>query len=167
MVGIVYNVQPEPLDPARTRWVDAGNLRVGVEYRELDPERLRAVFGDDPDAWAEIDAGSPEGGFSDRGVSVHVVAKADGHEYLRFDAFDGDPHYHYVWPTGDHNNVVRYDDHANGPMARWVLDRLRRSLPAMLQEAHGDHLLAGLDPGAIEQAVTEVEALVAVAGSEA
>jgi hypothetical protein len=146
MVGIVYNVQPEPLDPARTRWVDAGNLRIGVEYRE---------------AWAEIEQGSPEGGFSDRGVSIHVLAKDDGHEYLRFDAFEGDPHYHYVWPSGDHNNVVRYDDHANGPMAPWVLTRLRTALGSMLREAHGDRLVDGLDPAALEHALTELEHLVA------
>ncbi len=54
---------------------------------------------------------------------------ADGHEYLRFDAFDDDPHYHYVQPTGDHNQVVTFDADADGPVLPWVLSLAAHPAP--------------------------------------
>jgi hypothetical protein len=55
---------------------------------------------------------SPEGGFADEGVTIHVFDASDGHEYLRFDVFDDEPHYHYIHRTvGDTvvNNVIDFD----------------------------------------------------------
>lgn len=167
MPGVVYNVQPQPWDPAATRWVDAGPLRLGVEYRDLDPASLAATYGGDADDMAEIKEHSPEGGFFDEGVSVHVVAVDDDHEYLRFDAFDDEPHYHYVAPTNDANNVVEYDRVANGPMLDWVLARLRSTeLVGMLEHAGGRGVAASVDVGAAGHlaAVDEVERLARAAG---
>src|SRR5690606_35752057 len=116
-----------------TRWFDAGAVRIGVEYRDVDPEALLATYEGDADHLAELQARSPEGGFSDRGVSLHVCGADDGHEYLRFDVFDGEPHYHYVVPGAETlNNVVEFDAVAHGDMLPFALGCLRHRLAEML-----------------------------------
>lgn len=144
MVGTVYQVQPQPPDASNTQWFPAGAVTFGVEYRDVDPNGLEATYGSDPDAWAEIVENSPTGGFTDTGVSLHVCSTDDGHEYLRFDLFDDDPHYHYVWPEGDHNQVVPYDSAAMGDVFVFAFACLRERLDTMLRHAHGDVLADSL-----------------------
>jgi hypothetical protein len=158
MTGVVYNVQPQPPVAEDTRWYPAGVVTFGVEYRVVDPEALAATYGDDAAAMAEIIEKSPEGGFSDTGVSIHVNGTADGHEYLRFDVFDGEPHYHYVWPSGDHNNVVPFDPVAHGDMLPFAIGCLRERLGEMLRHAHGADVAAALDPSVQGPVIDEVEA---------
>jgi len=165
MIGKVYTMQPQPPVAAHTTWLDAGTLSIGVEYRVLDPASLIETYKDDPAALAEMEANQPEGGFFDEGVSLHVRALADGHEYVRFDVFADEPHYHYVHPTGDANNVIDYDVPAHGPMLPWALECLRHRLGDMLTEAGGGHLVASLDLAAIERAVDEAERLAGAAGA--
>lgn len=157
MVGTVYQVQPQPPDPANTQWFAAGAITFGVEYRDVDPEGLAATYESDPEAWAEIVANSPEGGFADTGVSLHVNGTEDGHEYLRFDLFDDDPHYHYVWPSGDHNNVVPYDDVANGDVFPFAFGCLRQRLDTMLRHAHGDAVADQLVASVQEPVIDAIE----------
>jgi hypothetical protein len=130
-----------------------------VESRDVDPESLRESYKDDPAALAEIEAAQPEGGFTDSGVSLHVVDKASGHELLRFDAFDDGPHYHYIRPSGDHNEVVPFDRVANGDPLDWSLERLRTRLPEMLTRAGGDAAAAQLEAAACTAALDRVAAL--------
>jgi hypothetical protein len=144
VVGTVYQVQPQPPDPEHTQWFAAGAVTFGVEYRDVDPDGLEATYGSDPQAWAEIVANSPAGGFADTGVSLHVNGTEDGHEYLRFDLFDDDPHYHYVWPEGDHNQVVPFDTVALGDVFDVAFACLRQRLGTMLRHAHGEALADSL-----------------------
>ena len=159
-IGKVYNIAPQPPDVAHTRWVAAGVVTIGVEYRDVTPEALLELYGDDPDQLAELLAKSPEGGFADEGVSLHVSGTDDGHEYLRFDVFDGEPHYHYVHkvpPDGEVvNQVVDYDIAAHGEMLAWALDCIRARLPAMLPLAGGADLVGALDQAALDAALAEV-----------
>ena len=157
MVGTVYKVQPQPPEQEHTRWFDAGPLRFGVEYRHVDPAALEATYAGNAEDMAEIVENSPEGGFFDQGVSIHVCGLADGHEYLRFDVFDDEPHYHYVSPSGDHNNVVEFDVVAQGPMFPWVLDRVRYQLRPMLVKASGAALADQVDDAALADAVVTLE----------
>ncbi|HZP31659.1 MAG TPA: hypothetical protein VFC99_22085 [Acidimicrobiia bacterium] len=159
MPGVVYNMQPQPPVEENTRWFDAGAVTIGVEYREVDPASLVETYKDSPEDMAELEEKSPEGGFSDEGVSLHVRGTDDGHEYVRFDVFDAEPHYHYVRPTGDHNNVVPFDPVADGEMLPWALDRLRTRLGDMLAEAGGSALVPRLDPALLGKVVDEVGAL--------
>ncbi|HLX88537.1 MAG TPA: hypothetical protein VKR22_08815, partial [Acidimicrobiales bacterium] len=100
----------------------------------------------------------PEGGFTDEGVSIHVNGTADGHEYLRFDVFDAEPHYHYNHPGEPVvNNVVEFDAVANGDMLDWALDCLRTRLPSMLAEAGGGDLVAAIDQAELQCVLHEVE----------
>jgi hypothetical protein len=154
MIGKTYGIPPQPPVPENLTTFEAGNLSIGVEYRDLDPEGLVATYRDNPAHLAELLARSPEGGFTDEGVSLHVFDAADGHEYVRFDVFDADPHYHYNHPGPEVvNNVIEFDVIAHGDMLPWALERIRTRLPEMLTEAGGAHLVARLDLEAIEHAL--------------
>ena len=155
-LGIVYEMQPEPPHPA-CRWFDAGAVRLGVEYRNVDPEALRALYAGSEKDLAELERHSPEGGFHDAGVSIHVVGADDGHEYLRFDAFDDDPHYHYIRPSGDHNHWVPFDAVAGGDVLAFALRCLRERLAPMLAQAGGAAVAEKLEPPRVRRAIDEVE----------
>ena len=67
-------------------------------------------------------------------MSLHVRATDTGHEYLRFDCFDNEPHYHYIHDSTDPyiNNVVVYDPFACGDMLPFAIGCLRTRLAEML-----------------------------------
>jgi hypothetical protein len=170
MIGKAYGIPPQPPVEEKTERVPAGAVTFGVEYRDLDPESLRATYADNPEYLAELEARSPEGGFTDEGVSIHVWGTVDGHEYLRFDVFTDEPHYHYVHNTGDDsdivNNVIDFDVVAYGDMLPWVLERLRTRLPEMLTAARGDAVAAAVDRDLVARALGDVARLAdAVRGS--
>lgn len=170
-IGKVYGIPPQPPDPAHTRWFTAGAVTIGVEYRDVTPEALVETYRDDPEQLAELLAKSPEGGFADEGVSLHVSGADDGHEYVRFDVFDGEPHYHYVHrtPPGAEvvNQVVDFDVAANGDMLTWALECIRTRLPEMLPHAGGADLAARLDQAAIDAALDQVVPLAEAARAAA
>ena len=163
MIGKVYNIPPQPPVEANTRYLPAGALTFGVEYRGLDPESLVATYHGNAAHLAELEERSPEGGFSDEGVSIHVCSTDDGLEYVRFDVFDDEPHYHYVHHTGDEivNNVIDYDTAAHGDMLPWAIAALRTRLTAMLTEAGGAHLVPQIDPTVVGPVIDQVERLAA------
>jgi hypothetical protein len=170
MIGKVYGIPPQPPVEEKTRRVPAGAVTFGVEYRDLDPESLRETYAHNPAYLAELEARSPEGGFTDEGVSIHVWGTDDGHEYLRFDVFADEPHYHYVHNTGDGgeivNNVLDFDVVAYGDMLPWVLERLRTRLPEMLVAARGEAVAAAVDREVVAGALGDVARLAdAVRGS--
>jgi hypothetical protein len=160
MIGKVYNIPPQPPVAENNHLISAGALTFGVEYRNVDPESLRATYAGNDAHLAELEERSPKGGFFDTGVSIHVSGTADGHEYLRFDVFDDEPHYHYVHRTNDgavHNQVIDFDTAAHGEMFSWVMMCLRTRLPQMLTAAGGIELAASLDPEALPSAIDAVE----------
>ena len=115
MIGKVYAIPPQPVDPENTRWFAAGVITIGVEYRDVDPEGLVETYKDNPDQLAELIERSPEGGFSDEGVSLHVAETDGGHEYLRFDVFDDEPHYHYIHRSASDDREQRHRLRRGGP----------------------------------------------------
>jgi hypothetical protein len=168
MIGKVYGIPPQPPVTANTLTLQAGPVVFGVEYRSVDPESLRATYAGNTDQLAELEERSPEGGFSDEGVSIHVSGAIDGWEYLRFDVFDNEPHYHYVHRTVDGsvvNQVIDFDVPANGDVLDWTISRLRTRLAQMLCTAGGEAVALGLDPAVTTLVVDEVERL-ARAGRE-
>lgn len=161
-LGTVYPIPPQPADEASTRWIDAGPIEIGVEYRELDPESLLATYEDNPRSMEEIlKAGGAT--FADEGVSLHVKSAENGHEYLRFDVFEGEPHYHYIRRVADgeeiSNHIIPFDSAAHGDMFEWALRCLRERLPAMLGEVSAESLIRDLDPARLSRAVDEAESL--------
>jgi len=163
MIGAVYNISPQPPVEENTRKLPAGVVTFGVEYRELDPASLDATYANDAAQLAELHEKSPAGGFFDEGVSIHVYDAADGYEYLRFDIFDDDPHYHYIHRTAPGaeivNHVVGYDRVALGDMLPWTLERLRTRLAAMLEEAGAGELARRVDTDRVAVTLEQVQAL--------
>ena len=158
MAIAVYNVTPIPPDPDQTRYLEAGAIRLGLEYRSLDDAQLDAAYANDADAKAEIDANRP-GELEDQGVSIHVLGADDGHEYLRFDVFDNGPHYHYIQRDPVRNEIVDYDPVALGDMLPWALAQIRERLPQMLIHAGGEALVERLDAALLASRVEELGAL--------
>lgn len=156
-VGTTYTIPPAPPDPASTDWLDLGPVRIGIEYRRVDPDALAAIYGD-TEHLEELEAASPEGGFTDEGVSLHVVDPTDGFEHIRFDMFLDEPHYHYVDKAAGTNTLVHFDVVAHGPMIPWTLAQLQTRLPEMLRHVGAGELadrLAAVDGTAIAGAVEE------------
>jgi hypothetical protein len=166
MIGKVYSIPPQPPVAERTRDFPAGAVTLGVEYRDVDPEALRATYAGSEAHLAEFEERSPEGGFFDTGVSIHVCATDDGYEYLRFDCFDDEPHYHYIHRTSDDsvvNQVIDFDAVAGGDMLTWALERIRTRLPEMLTAAGGAAVAARVDQSAVDAALERVRAAAEVA----
>jgi hypothetical protein len=161
-VGKHFRFPPQPMVEEDTTFVDAGCVRVGVEYRAVTNDDLLELFKGTP---FEAVRGEGTPGLDLAGVSVHVCDAATGTEYVRFDVFDDDSHYHYLHPWTDpeevDNHVVYWDDVAGGPMLPWVLESLRTRLPRMLTFAGGGHLVADLDETSLDRAATEVGRLAA------
>jgi hypothetical protein len=160
LIGKIYNIPPQPPVAEHNHLIPAGALTFGVEYRDVDPESLRATYAGNAAQLAELEERSPEGGFFDAGVSIHVSGTDDGHEYLRFDVFADEPHYHYVHRTSDgsvQNQVIDFDTAAHGDMLPWVINCLRTRLAEMLSAAGGAHVAAALDPQAISSAIHAVD----------
>lgn len=126
----------------------AGAVTIGVEYRRVDVEVLNAGFGADfvAEQNATIDTS---------GVSLHVLGTEDGQEYLRFDCFDEDPHYHYIlW--GTRQTIVPFDIAAGGDMLTWALAAISDRLDAMLKFAGAPELAAQVDRERVRAALDDV-----------
>ena len=157
MTGTVYTVPPIPPDAESTTYVDAGAIRIGIECRRLDAAELGRNY--EGGAMDEIQEALDGQTVEDNGVSLHVCGTDDGHEYLRFDLFAKEPHYHYIDPSGEKQTIVDYDRVAMGPMLSWALVQIRDRLPEMLAFAGGADLVPKLEPGRIEASLAEVERL--------
>jgi hypothetical protein len=149
-----YDVLPIPPVEAHTRWFEAGALRIGVEYRLLDDAiaaaHMRVV--DYAGKYAQAQ------GIQDCGVSLHVCGQQDGEwrEFLRFDCFDEDPHYHYISQRDSMNDMVHLEPVANGDPLAWALERLRTRLPQMLARARAADVAKRVELPRVEEALSRV-----------
>ncbi|MEM7252480.1 MAG: hypothetical protein AAF493_13770 [Pseudomonadota bacterium] len=128
---VTHNGSAELQDIPGAEVIEAGNIRFGLEFRELP----------------SIDA---------RGMAIHVLSDVAGQEIelLAFDCFDKNAHYHY----GPRNKDMRhYWDRTLVPdPLRWVLDRLAEGkLPQMLERAGYPGVAADLDNVLIAQKLSE------------
>jgi len=151
-----YSVMPIPPVAANTHWFDAGALRIGVQYRLLDDAIAAAA-----DAQLAAASGGERGqttGLDDRGVALHIYAEQDGEwrEFLRFDCFQEDPHYHYVSHRDRTNDMLHLDPIADGDALAWALERIRTRLPQMLARAGAADVVARIDARALEEALPRV-----------
>ena len=88
-------------------------------------------------------------------MSIHVCDAESGLEYLRFDAFLKDPHYHYIFPDRTHL-AVRIDEDAVGNALDWVLDTVTERIPPMLVMAGVSELADKVDLDAVRAAMPKV-----------
>src|SRR5262245_30167381 len=115
--------------------VAAGPVRFVVEHRTVVQDG--------------VEAGGP---------TVRVLG-GDEHEYLRFDMFNVNPHYHYE-PPSEKERILMIDTVAEGDAVSWGIARLRGRLVPMLVEAGGKDLADALDEQTLARAVDDVESLV-------
>jgi hypothetical protein len=131
--------------------VAVGPVKIGIEFRHLTNEVIIAAGNGDSIT------GDGEGAgliFDDSGVSFHVFDAETDVEYLRFDCFDDDPHYHYMVP-GKGLVHVAYDSYANGDMVSWALSCLRSRLPMMLDVAEAGGLAAAMGQPDVRASIDE------------
>jgi hypothetical protein len=126
--GNRYEQLPIPMVTEHCVPVDAGAVQLVVESRRLTNAILDATYG------GAAEAAIP---FDDYGATLHVCGTADGLEYLRFDCFENEPHYHYIEPSIDQaagaNTVVRIDELAIGDPIEFSLACIEHRLPDMLR----------------------------------
>lgn len=136
-LGKLYQGDPLPVVTEATTYYPAGAVTFGVEGR--------ALFEDGSDApWAG-------------GPTLHVFETASGLEHLRFDAFPGEEHYHYLTP-GVQNHWVGFDSVADGPFVDWIVSRVTGKLAELLRFAGATALAEQIDPVVIGEVFNEVEA---------
>jgi hypothetical protein len=122
--GNRYDVLPIPMVTEHCVPVDAGAVQLVVESRQLTNEILADTYRGT--VQTDID-------FDDFGASLHVCGTTDGLEYLRFDCFENEPHYHYIEPAVGANVVVRIDELAVGDPIEFSLACVEHHLPDMLR----------------------------------
>ena len=97
----------------------------------------------------------------DGGASLHVLGSDDRVEYLRFDCFDNEPHYHYIRAAEGRNIVVRFDNVAEGDPLDWTVSRVRHRLPDMLEHVGATQLAESVRASstAVSKGVDELASL--------
>lgn len=147
-----------PPIPENTVKFAAGAVTFGVEYRFLTPERAKGHLVKNAAAGMETVDFDMLGIVDGQGVSIHVFATSDDREFLRFDCFDTDPHYHYMDPERPWINRYAFDTRANGSMLDWIFDRLGSRLTDMLGVSAAGRRLAGqIDGETVRRVLGEVE----------
>jgi hypothetical protein len=161
VIGTRYDSMPIPPVATATHTFPAGALSIGVEFRQVDAAVIRATYGDVAVRQAGDDTPQPPI-LNDRGVSLHVSDAATGVEYLRFDLFGDDPHYHYIRP-GEYQLVVPYDRAASGDMLAWTLTTLSTRIRPMLEFAGAPDLARRVSAADVDAAVPAVVAAIEAA----
>jgi hypothetical protein len=149
-IGRLIQVQDlMPPLPNETHEFVAGNLTFGFERRDVESDNI-------PAAW-EAAKGAV---FKDGGQTIHVWDTNTRAEYLRFDCFRIDPHYHYNWPEKREYLVVPYDMFAHGDdMLAWTFRTLRERLASLLKNTGGAPIITHIDHKAVTNALDAMERL--------
>ena len=111
--------------------IGAGNIRFGLEFREVT---------------------------NDRGLAIHVLSDVAGQEVelLAFDCFEVGPHYHY----GPRNQDVRiyWDTTTSGDTLRWTLDQFKSGkLKAMIERAGYPSIANSVDQDLVQALMPKIE----------
>ncbi len=159
-----------PPVPGNTTYIKAGAITIGVEHRLLDFDIALAVEDaggvGDPNRRATLERLKKEGRIiDDRGVSLHIFDNADGKlvEHLRFDCFDRDPHYHYIFPSEKKNDRHYFKDVTSDSPLTWALEQLKENIPALLTEADAPRLAIKVDQHEVQAIFPEIIKAVEVA----
>ena len=139
-VGTLIPMVPIAPIPENCIETSAGPVTFVVESRQLTPDLVNedALSKDglvDRNVPADLD---------DFGAALHVYGAGDGLEYLRFDCFEHDAHYHYILNKKRAHIVCPLDKAALGDPLAWTVSRLRERLPEMLEHAGAPELAAAV-----------------------
>ena len=148
-----YDIMPIPPIEAQSEKFDAGPVTIWVEYRLLD-DAIAAAHQVNEGFDGKIDQ------IADCGVSLHVFGEPtpgdERIEFLRFDCFDEDPHYHYVSYANQTNEMVHLEPAATGDPLDWAMDRIRTRLPQMLARASAPDLANRVDMAEVDRVLPKV-----------
>jgi hypothetical protein len=147
--GNRFDVMPIPMVTDHCLPVPAGAVDLVVESRHLTNQILAETFADGSLPESKVE-------FDDFGASLHVCGAQDGLEYLRFDCFEQEPHYHYIEQQQQANVIVRIDEIAVGDPIEFTLRCVEERLPDMLRNAGAQALADDVD-----QRIDEVRAALA------
>lgn len=131
---VTHNGSAELAEIPGSEVIEVGNIRFGLEFRELPSIKAR-------------------------GMAIHVLSDVAGQEIelLAFDCFDRNAHYHY----GPRNRDLRHywDTTVVPDPLRWVLDRFKEGkLPKMIERAGYPSIAAELDTSLLAATVeNEIE----------
>ena len=111
--------------------IEAGNIRFGLEYRELA---------------------------NDRGLAIHVLSDVADQEVelLAFDCFEVGPHYHY----GPRNQDVRiyWDTTTSGNTLAWTLNEFKTgNIKSMIERAGYPSIANAVDEGLVQELMPKIE----------
>lgn len=134
--GQTFTFMPIPMIEKNAEWFDAGPVSFAVEVRVL--------------AGMDEAAGAGAGG-----GTIHVFSPDHQEEWVRFDCFDDEPHYHYLDQRQKLNTVWTYDEGVNGPMAPWAVSVLRTNLPSILRTAGAGELAGRVEREGIDASVLD------------
>jgi hypothetical protein len=132
--GQTFTFMPIPMIETNAEWIDAGPVSFAIEVRVL--------------AGMDEAAGAGAGG-----GTIHIFSPDHEEEWVRFDCFDDEPHYHYLDQRARTNTVWTYDDAVNGPMGAWAVAALRANLPAILRCAGAGELAEAVERDGVDPAV--------------
>jgi len=112
--------------------IQAGNIRFGLEFREVN---------------------------NDRGLAIHVLSDVADQEVelLAFDCFENGPHYHY----GPRNQDIRlyWDTTTAGDTLRWTLDQFKSgNLRSMIERAGYPSIASAVDENLVQSLMPKIEA---------
>lgn len=152
----------EPIAPveAATIRIPAGPVTFGLEMRQLSPAIVSDFYQGRADEEAVQDlVDHRERGVGDDGPTIHVFGTGDGLEYLRFDCFHNEPHYHYMKPHEDFHVVYEIDVVAAGDPFEWATSRIRYRLDDMLRESGGAKLADQINEQEVGAAMDSLQRL--------
>ncbi len=162
--GTRYPILPLPHIPEQTEMIEVGPVTIGIGYRLLNDETaseyLRTVgYNPRPEEGA---AGYRNTGADDGGVCIHVFGNETGEllEHFRFDCFEDEPHYHYVYQDEKAQRRVFLDPVLEGDPQGWALDRLRTRLPEILRSVGATELADRVDVQQVTAAIPRIEAAI-------
>jgi len=99
-------------------------------------------------------------GGNDEGLTFDITTagpEGAGKRILRFDCFYKNPHYHVGASAGE-NAARKMKEEGIDDSVRWTLDQLKTRFPAMVKQAGYDEIAERIDPQAIADQLTRLEA---------
>jgi hypothetical protein len=175
-VGQRYPILPLPHIPEQTEMIPAGVLVIGGGHRVLDEATAKAYLDEVGYQRVGDDGGERRYEGVDGGVCIHVFGPPEGAdpaadtglvEYVRFDCFDDEPHYHYVYNAERAQDRVFLDPTLEGDPMAWALERLRTRMPDVLRKVGAPGLAERVDPAAMAAVIPAVVAAVERAAERA
>ena len=156
MAGTLLDWLPIPHDQQSTRYLDAGDVVFGIEYRFLRvhpkanaPEKGGGRPGQEADPVPGV--------VRDQGVSIHVFGRDKTlKECFRIDCFKRDPHYHYIWPDVPVQERFELDRVIADDIEAWAFDVIRNRLSRVMRRVGGPEV----NQAAIEATMPALKAAV-------